>query len=175
MTDVLVERHAVEPLTDADILQMVEDARNCRTIHRVERHRSLLSTDGRELVCHLSSPDLESIRIGLRAQRPLAAELWSCTLRDAPDLTPDELAQSNVLASWRFEAPVTLEELESIDGSGTLCRSNHRVRFLRTFVALDRRRVLCLCRAADAESVRLALREAKWPVERVWAFRQFVP
>ena len=175
MTEVLVERHAPQPLTAADIAQMIEDAAGCGGIHRVDRHLSLLSTDGRELLCHFSSPDLESVRLALKAQRPMPAEVWACSLRDAPDLTADELAQTNVLASWRFEAPVAFEELESIDASRAVCLRTHRVRFLRTFVASDRRRVICLCQAADAESVRLALRESKQPVERVWAFRQFLP
>ena len=34
---------------------------------------------------------------------------------------------------------------------------------------------MCLYRAPDAESVRIAQREAGMPVERVWSFRQFRP
>ena len=111
----------------------------------------------------------------LRAQSSLRAEVWSCTLRDAPGLDQEQLARANVFASWRFDDPVALEELDSIDASAAVCLRNHRVRLLRTFIANDRRRVICLCLAADAESVRLALRDAKRPVERIWPLRQFYP
>jgi hypothetical protein len=175
MTEVLVERHAERPLNDADLAQMREDAEKCSSIHRVKRHSTLLSADGRELICHFSSPDLESVRLAIKSQRPLPAEVWACSVRDAAGLTAGELVQANVLASWRLTAPVALEELAAIDASAAVCLHNHRVRLLRTFVSNDRRRVLGLFQAADAESVRLALREAEPPVECVWAFRQFLP
>ena len=173
MTEVLVERYAEEPLTDSEFARMAAAGRGCLDLHRVHWYRTLLSADARELVCHFSAADLESVRMVLRAQGSLRAEVWSCAVRDAPGITNQELSQANVFASWRFDEPVALEELESIDASASVCLQNHRVRFLRTFVAADRRRVVCLCRAADAESVRLALRDASRPVERVWAFDQF--
>jgi hypothetical protein len=95
-------------------------------------------------------------------------------VHDAPGFTDDELAQANVLVSSRFEAPVTLEELAA-KGDGAACLRDHRVRCVRVFFSIDRRRVLSLYRAPDAESVRIALREAKVPAERVWAVRHFLP
>ncbi len=175
MTEVLVERYAEQPLTDWELATMSENGSGCLDLHRVKWNRTLLSADARELVCHFTAADLESVRMVLKAQSSLRAEVRACTLRDAPGLTNDELAQANVFASWRFNGPVALEELESIDASAAVCLRNHRVRFLRTFIASDRQRAICLCLAADAESVRLALRDAARPVERVWAFRQFHP
>jgi len=175
MTDVLVERHMDEPLTDAEFLRMAQAAGGCLDLHRVEWNRSLLAADARHLVCHFTAVDLESVRRVVRAQSSGPAEVSACTLRDAPGLDSSALARANVLVSWRFSEPSALENLESMDASAAVCLRNHRVRFLRTFVASDRRRVICLCQAADAESVRLALRDAPRPVERIWAFRQFHP
>lgn len=175
MTEVLVERHAEEPLSELEVSRMSEAGRGCLDLYRVHWNRSVLSGDGRELVCFFSAADLESVRMVLRSQGSLRAKVWACTLRDAPGLSPDELAAANVFASWSFNEPIALEELDAIDASAAVCLRNHRVRFLRTFVASDRRRVIALCLAADAESVRLALRDAQRPVERVWAFRQFQP
>jgi len=174
MTEVLVERQVETPLADADVDQLLEDSAECRAMYRVDRHRSLLSADGRLLVCHLSSPDLESVRLALRAAGGPMPRVWACSLRDAPGLTQAELARANVFASWQFSEPAEPEALESIDASAAVCLRHHRVRFLRTFVSSDRRRVSSLGLAVDAESVRLALRDARWPVDRVWAFRQFI-
>ncbi|MEO8179024.1 MAG: hypothetical protein ABI895_09345 [Deltaproteobacteria bacterium] len=174
MTEVLVERHRDEPLTDADMARMIEQGSGCLALHRVRWNRSLLSSDGRELLCHFSSVDAESVRLALRALGSLHAVAWACTVHDAPGLTGDELARANVLVSSRFEAPLAFEELTS-QGDGAACLLNHRVRFVRTLLSTDRRRRISLCQAPDAESVRVALREAQAPVERVWAFRQFRP
>jgi hypothetical protein len=175
MTEVVVERHSEQPLTDADFVRMSAAASGCLELHRVQWRGTQVSADGRDLICQFSAADLESVRLVLRTQGSLRAEVWACTVRDAPGLTPAELAQSNVFASWRFREPVALEELEAIDAGNAVCQRNHRVRILRTFVESDRRRVVCLCQAADAESVRLALRDAKRPVERVWSYRQYLP
>jgi len=175
MTEVLVERHAQQPLTDWDLAEMSEAGSGCLDLHRVDWHRTLLSADGHELVCHFSSADLESVRLVLKAQSSLRAEVWPCTRRDAPGISNDQLAEANVFASLRFDEPVPLEALEAIDASSAKCVQNQHVRLLRTFIASDRRRVSCLCLADDAESVRLALLDANQPVERVWAFRQFHP
>ena len=175
MTEVLVERHLEEPLTDQALATMSELGRGCLDLHRVEWYRTLLSADRRELVCHFAAADLESVRMVVKAQGPVRGKVWSCSSRDTPGLSHDELARANVFASWSFAEPVALDELESIDASAAVCLHNHRVRFFRTFIASDRRRVICLGLAADAESVRIALRDATRPVERVWAFQQFQP
>ena len=175
MTEVLVERYSEVPLTDTEIARMGEAASGCLDIHRVTWNRSLLSSDRRELICHFLAADLESVRFVIKAQGALHARVWSCTVRDLPGVTNDELARANVFASWSFDQPVALEELRAQGDAGAVCLQSHRVRFLRTFVSSDGRRMIYLCLAPDAESVRLALRDAKWPVERVWAFRQFHP
>jgi hypothetical protein len=172
MTEVLIERHPDEPLSGEDAVGIIEGGQDCRSIHRLDWHRSLLSTDGRHMLCHLTSPDLESARIALRNAPPqMRAEIWACTWRDEPDVTHDELGQANVLASWKFEQPLRLEELEATTGRGN-ASAQGGVRFLRTFIASDRKRVICLCQAPDIESVRVALRGAR-PFERLFAFRQF--
>lgn len=174
MTEVLVERHYEEPLTDADMATMIEDGRGCLALHRVHWNRSRLSSDGRELVCHFSSADAESVRIVLQALGEQRATVWACTVHDAPGFTDDELALAKVLVSSRFEAAVVSHELTA-EGDGAVCLLSHRVRVVRTMLSIDRRRMICICHAPDAESVRIALREARAPVERVWAFREFRP
>jgi hypothetical protein len=49
------------------------------------------------------------------------------------------------------------------------------VKFARTFFSADRRRMVCLYQAPDAESVRLAQREAAMPLDAVWAFERLGP
>ena len=121
MTNVLVERHMDEPLSELELFRMSEAGQSCLELHRVRWDRSLLSADARELICHFDAADLESVRMVLRAQSSQRAEVWPCTLRDAPGLDQEQLARANVFASWRFNEPIALEELDSIDASAAVC------------------------------------------------------
>ncbi len=175
MTEVLVERNWEEPLTDADMQIMFSNALGCLNIHRVDWSGSLLSADGRDLFCHYSAADAESARIALQQAGSPRGHVWAGSVHDAPGFTNDVLARANVLVSRRFEAPVGLEEVQAVEHAGASCLSTHRVHFVRTYLSTDRRRMISLYQAPDAESVRLALHDASMPVERVWAFRQFRP
>lgn len=175
MTDIFVERHWDPPITAADIQKMVETGGGCLAAHRCDWHGSLLSADGKELFCHFTAPDAESVRMALHEAGSPRGSAWAGTIHDAPDLTDAALAQANVLVSRRFETPVEFAEIQALEVAGAGCLETHRVRFVRTFFSRDRKRMLCLYRAPDAESVRIAQREAGMPVERVRAVRQFRP
>jgi len=175
MNDILVERHWDRPLTDADIQAMLESTGGCLAAHRCGWHGSLLSADGHELFCHFTGPDAESVRIALHEAGSPRGSVWTGTVHDAPGATESALVQANVLVSRRFGEPAVLAEIQAIEDAGGGCLEAHRVRFVRTFFSSDRRRMVCLYHAPDAESVRMAQREAGMPVERVWAFRQFRP
>jgi hypothetical protein len=175
MSDIFVERHWDPPITPADIDAMVETSGGCLAAHRCDWHCSLLSADGSELFCHFSAPDAESIRLALHEAGSPRGSVWPGTVHDAPDFTEAALAQANVLVSRRFEKPAALLEIQAIEDAGIGCLETHRVRFVRTYFSMDRKRMMCLYRAPDAESVRIAQREAGMPVERVLAVRQFRP
>jgi hypothetical protein len=175
MSDIVVERHWASPLTDADIQAMLESAGGCLARHHCDWFGSLLSADGHELLCHYSAPDAESVRVALYEANSPRGSIWPGSVHDRPGFTDANLAQANVLVTRRFEQPVVLADVQAIEDAGAGCLETHRVRFVRTFFSNDRRRMICLYQAPDAESVRIAQREAGMPVERVWAFRQFRP
>ena len=78
---------------------------------------------------------------------------------------------STVVVERAFAEPVAFEEIQAIEERGAWCLDAHGVRFLRTYFARDRRRMICLYEAPDAESVRLAQEKAGVPFERAWAAR----
>jgi hypothetical protein len=174
MTDVMVERHWERGLSCDDIGALFESSAGCLSAHRCEWCGSLLSSDTRDLFCHFTGPDAESVRIALYEAGSPRGRAWSCTVHDAPGVTAEDLVHANVLVSRHFEQPVALADIQAIEDAGAGCLDTHRVRFVRTFFARDRRRMICLYRAPDAESVRLAQREAGMPVERVWAVKRLL-
>ena len=76
---------------------------------------------------------------------------------------------TTVVVERSFAEPVAFEEIQAVEDRGAWCLEAHGVRFLRTFFSRDRRRMICLYEAPDAESVRLAEEKAGVPFERAWA------
>jgi len=78
---------------------------------------------------------------------------------------------SIVVVERSFRAPVAFEDVQAAEERAAGCLEAHGVRFLRTYFSRDRRRMVCLYEAPDAESVRLAQEKAGLPFERAWAAR----
>jgi len=175
MTYLFLERQFESPLTPADVLAMAAAAAGCFGIHRVNWHLSLLSNDGRRMVCSFSAPDAESARIAMRKSAIDSTILWRGNIHDGPGIGAPDVLHANVLVERRFDAPVELQQIQAIEDAGWRCLETRRVRFLRTFFSTDRKRMLCLYAAPDAESVRQAQREAGVPMSDAWPFRLLGP
>ena len=76
---------------------------------------------------------------------------------------------STVLVERAFPEPVRFADIQAMEDRGARCHEAHGVRFTRTFFSRDRRRMVCLYEAPDAESVRLAQGKAGVPFERAWS------
>lgn len=170
MVDVIAERRFDPPLRQEDVLVMSLEAGGCFRLHKIHWQQSLLALDGSKLVCHFTAPDLESVRIAFRQNDADASCLWSGTVHVGPDASP-----ANVVVERSFDKPVSLEDIQAREDASAWCLEIRDVSFTRTLFSLDRRRMLCLYRAPDAEAVRQAQREADMPVECVWACRPVGP
>ena len=171
MTDVFLERQFEPPLSLDDVGLMAADSGPCFDRHRIRWNQSFLSSDGGQLLCWFTAPDAEAGRVALRAAGADVTHLWPGTVHDAPGPDAPPMVDANVVVTRRFDTPVSLDDIQAIEDAGAWCLETYRVKFVRTFFSLDRRRMICLYRAPDAESVRQAQRQAEMPVEVVWAFR----
>jgi len=170
MGDIVMER-AFDPGIDrAGFLDMAMNAMGCLDLYRARWRESLMARDGRSLVCRFEAPDAESIRLLTRGDPSREKRVWGGSLHGAG---LDGLA--DVVVERSFDAPASMAELQAREEAAAWCLEEHRVTFLRSFFSADRRRMLCLYQAPDAESVRLAQQRAGMPVERVWACCNFTP
>lgn len=175
MSDVFLLREWPEPLNLQVLKDMIEDSLGCFGLHRVEWHESFLSADRTRMLCHFSAPDAESVRIALRQLDADMRNHWPGTVHDAADVSLEEILAANVVVVRSFAEPVLLADLQAIEDGNIHCLETHRVRFMRTFFSTDRRHMACLYTAPDAESVRIAQRQAGMPVDSVMAVRRFAP
>ena len=174
MPELFLERTFDPPITPADVLDMARTGLNCFETHRVAWRVSLLAAGGRKMICRFHAPEAESLRLALRATGAADGRLWPGTVHDGPGLSEADQASANVLIERSFGTPVTPEEIQAAEEKGW-CAQAHRVTFMRTYVSIDRKRMICLYRAPDAESVRLAQRYMKMPVDALWAFTPILP
>ena len=175
MSDVFYLRPMGQPVTDNDVRAMATEAGGCLDMHRVTWEHSFLAHDGQRMLCWYRAPDAESARIALQQLGSDMNTVWPGTVHDAPDPNALAMADANVLVERSWQEPVTMEEIQAIEDAGAWCLETHRVKFVRTFFSTDRMRMACLYKAPDAESVRLAQRQADMPVDLVWAFRPILP
>lgn len=175
MNDVFVERHLDQPLTEADMQALMAATDGCMGIHRVSWCGSLLAADRRDLFCHFRGPDAESVRIAMRQAGAPPGRIWACRVEDAADFGPGDLDRANVVVVHAFDEPADFGARRLLDEVDMGCFRIHRVRLVRSYLSADRRRMACLYQAPDAESVRLAQREAGLPADRAWAVRRYAP
>lgn len=169
-TNLFLERTFDTPLSCADVHARARGSLWCYELYKVDWHGSFLAADGRTMICWFAAPDAESARQALRRAGADTKVFWAGTVHEArAPATP------NVLVERSFDAPVMLEQIQSIENAGAWCLQTHRVKFARTFFSAKRKRMLCLYEAPDAESVRLAQREASMPFDAVWAFNMISP
>jgi uncharacterized protein DUF4242 len=175
MTDVFVERHWSRPLTEADMQAMMVAADGCLGIHRLTWCGSLLSTDGRDMFCHFRGPDAESVRIAMKLAGGSPGIVWACRVQDAPGIDEADLARVNVVARHRFDAPAEFfaPALREDVGPGGI--QLHGARQVRSYLSVDRLRMICLYQAPDVESVRTAQHHAHLPADDLWAVRRYAP
>ena len=175
MNDILVERHRSQPLTEQTLRAVQAEAGGCMAIHRITWCGSLLSVDGLDLLCHFRGPDAESMRIATRQLGFAPALAWPCQVRDEPGIEAADLAGVTVVVSHRFDTPAAFGAQAVMEESDKACFERHRVRLVRSYLSLDRRRMDCLCQAPDVVSVRLAHRQAGVSPGQVRAVRRYAP
>ena len=77
----------------------------------------------------------------------------------------------NVVVERSWPQPVALDDIMAHAAKGAWCLDAHGVTWVKTLFSADGKRMVCLFHAADAESVRIAQRQAHMPFDAVWACR----
>lgn len=80
-----------------------------------------------------------------------------------------------VIVERRFEAPVDFAKVQASEDEHAWCLRQHDVRFLRSYFARDRQRMICLYLAPDAEAVRRVNDVAGLPYEAIWSGTEHLP
>jgi hypothetical protein len=175
MTEVVLIRRFDDPI-GRDYLDAATAALGwCREIYAVTPRLHFLAHDGLRCACIYGAPDAEAVRHVIRAGQGSEPEaLWPCTIHPAPDDdgngAPDAgtTAQALIVVERAFAQPMTFGDVQTIVDENLPCFHLHEARSIRSYFSADRRRMMCLYAAPDAEAVRHANRQAGLPFERAW-------
>jgi hypothetical protein len=171
MADIIAERDLNPPATAQEILVMAQQCTACFKLYGIDWVESYLSVNGKSLVCHFISPDTETTRTAIRQTGSDFRAVWAGTLHEGA--ASEEMA--TVMVTRRFDEAVALDDIQAIEDAGIACLEMRDVTFVKTLFSTDRKRMMCLYQAPDAEAVREAQREAGLPVDQVWACQVVSP
>lgn len=73
-----------------------------------------------------------------------------------------------IIVERSFNEATEFEALQTRMKKISWCLDQHRIRFLRSYLSSDKKRMICVYEAPDAESVRTANRQAGLPFDSVW-------
>ena len=174
MGAVVIERRFEKPVS-LDLLGRANaGAQWCLDIHGCRLFMQSLTPDGLRSLCVYDAPDAQALR---RASDQVGGwpepTVWSATTHfDPSDVNPGAttlLAGENgfAIVDRSFPEPATFAEMQAREAAKSSCLTMHRVRFLRSFLSLDGKRMACVYAAPDTEAVRNAVRATGLPYDSV--------
>ena len=175
MAVVIVERDFAEPETFEAVNARGDRGTWCYELYGIRFAGAYFAADGRRMICTYEAPDAESVRMAQRRVDLPVSRVWSATFDRAVESAVTDTAGTDVIVERSFETPADIDALQAREDAGRWCLDLHRVRFRHSYLALDRKRMLCLYHAPDAESVRIAQRQIDMPVDDIWSAGRHEP
>lgn len=177
MATVLVERSFPQAVSLAQIEDIHHGIAWCLDAHAATPLFHGIDASRTRALCVYAAPDVEAIRrVGRRMQVAPETRVWAASVHGpwpagaaVPALTAQE--STFALLDRVFDRPVAFADFGEAEAAHNSCLAIYGVRFLATFFAVDRTRMVCLYAAPDLEAVRGVNRTASYPFTEVWAAR----
>jgi len=149
----------------SDIEMEVRENSGCMSNWNMQWQYSIREPAGTRMLCFFEAPDAESVRMAIRQ----AGWQGEAIVKTMNHYQADDQACGAIVVERHFEEPVIFEDLQATENEHARCLDRYRVKFIESYFSLDRKTMVCLYQAPDAESVRSAQRQASMPFTRVWA------
>jgi hypothetical protein len=179
MSVVIIEQDFSVPLTARDIVSPGERTLSCMELYGAHARRHYLARGGMRCMCVFEAPDAEAVRSAFRmADRDAPTGIWAATIYPEDGAgQPPALRNRDfcfALVERSFAEPVEYAEVKAVEEVGAYSRNLREVRFVRSYLASSRKRMVCVYEAPDVEAVRTVNRHAGLPFERAWAVELIV-
>jgi hypothetical protein len=174
MSLVIVETVTEKPMTDADLQEADEIGLPCLQAHGVTWRYSLLSSDRYQMICLFDAPDAMSVRNSYAKLGVDKRAIWAGELLQPQDIS----LQQDLTELYVIQAhyPVLSEaEWNEVQQKFVQCCTASGVKWLRSYVSLDRTRVIYELDAPDADSLGEVQRQAGLSRNGVWMAQRLLP
>lgn len=75
---------------------------------------------------------------------------------------------AQLIVERNFDRPLEDADIKAMVERLVPCLKQYGARWMRSYLSADRKRTICAFEAADAESIRLAHRQAEVQMDRIW-------
>jgi hypothetical protein len=172
MAIIVVEQDLDAPKTPEDVSRLLRSSEGCMALNGVRAIRHYLSADGQRLTGLFDAPDAEAVRRAIRPDASgWAARVWAASSVETTTPGRGRVAGSRslVVVERSHATPTALEAVRPSKETLWLCFELRDVRHVATYAALDGMRVVCVFDAPDAETVRVANRNAGMAFDVAWS------
>lgn len=174
MSLVIVKTTAEQPLTDEILQDAHERISPCLEMRNITWLYSLLSSDRHHLICTLDAPDAGSVRDAYHKGGLTSSRVWS-GLMIQPEDNPPQRNPSLLKVIEGTYPPLSEDDWQDASSATLRCYAEHGIEWIRSFLSLDRTRVICELNAPDLESVCRVQHRLKIPFDRVWSAQVLSP
>lgn len=174
MVAVVVERACEKPVSLKALFRADTQGREFLDAHHTQARFHAVSASGMQTLCVYEAPDAEVLRhFTDQAGLTPASTIWAATAHAG---TGDDTAMPPVLQSWEaslgfvthsFEEVVDFDAIQA-EHPASPCQMINRVRFVRSYLSLGKRRMVCLFAAPDLEAIRTASRASSLPCDGIF-------
>jgi Protein of unknown function (DUF4242) len=169
MSLIIVETATEQPLSDQLLHDAHEQIMPCLQVRNATWHYSLLSSDRHRLICALDAPDAESVREAYRQGGWTSSRVWTGQIIQPEGSPPQWNAAKLKVLESTYPNGLSDEQCHHERQHLLPCYAEHGIEWIRSYVSLDRTRVICELNAPDAEVLREANRKFGFPFDRVWS------
>lgn len=170
MSLVIVETAVEQPMTDAYLEEADQIALPCLQAHGVTWLHSLLSIDRLQMICTFDAPDAASVRNSYAKLGVQKRAIWAGELIQPEGSQPHPALVERYVIEAQYP---TLNEKDwnEVRQKFSQCCAEFRVNWLRSYLSLDRTRVVYELDAPDVK----AIHQFGIPYERIWSAQILMP
>jgi Protein of unknown function (DUF4242) len=175
MSLVIIETVSEKPLTDELLDAATQVIAPCIEARNGTWRYSMLSSDRHRMICIYDAPDAESIRDAYRRGGLAPSRAWAGYVVE-PEGTPPTWNKSTLkIQESTYPTGLTDEQCSQEQQHLLPYYAEYGVEWIRSYVSLDRTRMLCELNAPDAEVIRQAHLKFGFSCDRIWPAQAFGP
>jgi hypothetical protein len=169
MSLVVVETSVDQPITAEFLKDADSRVLPCLQARNAVWRYSLLSSNRQRMICTFEAPDAESVRESYRKAGIGFGKMWAAQII-TPDGIPPVWDEPNLkVIESTYPNGFTDEQWQNATQLLLPCYADHNIEWIRSYVSLDRTRMVCELNAPDAETIRQTHRKFEIPFDSLWS------